>query len=499
MLFNSIEFIFAFLPATAVVFFALGRRSQLAALLWLGAASLAFYGWWDPRYIVLLLASVIFNFALGKLIALRPGQVSILAAGLSANLLLLGYFKYANFFGENIGLAAGVDFALTQIILPLGISFFTFTQIAYLVDAYKREVREYSFLKYLLFATYFPHLIAGPILHHREMMPQFDRAETFLPDWEKIAQGCTFFSVGLVKKVLLADVVAPYATSVFDAARTDPISFFEAWQGALAYTFQLYFDFSGYCDMALGAALIFGIRLPINFSSPYKARSIIDFWRCWHITLSRFLRDYLYIPLGGNRHGPWRRHVNLMIVMLLGGLWHGAGWTFVGWGALHGVYLLINHAWRAGRLSRSSESAAGAAASWTLTFLSVVVAWVFFRAENMSTALGMIQGMAGLSGFQLDMNHRLYLGSLASVAEWLGVTFRDGTLLRLAALPWLAGMLAICLMMPSSQEWILGGKPLLGLAGCWRPSPQWGIGMALLATAAISRLGAASEFLYFNF
>ncbi len=332
MLFNSLVFIFCYLPLTLGGFFILGRRSPLAAAAWLALASLFFYGWWNPVYVGLLAASMVFNYALG--VRIVRGARGLLTFAIVSNLALLAYYKYANFFVDNLNAAAGTGISLGTIILPLGISFFTFTQIAFLVDAYQGKAREYSFVHYCLFVTYFPHLIAGPILHHAEMMPQFAQRQTYRPDYDKLAAGVTLFVLGLTKKVLIADEVGGYVAPFFDAARSGAaLTFLEAWCGALAYTFQLYFDFSGYSDMAVGLSLMFGVRLPINFHSPYKAVNIIEFWRRWHMTLSRFLRDYLYVPLGGSRKGPARRYINLLLTMLLGGLWHGAGWTFVLWGA----------------------------------------------------------------------------------------------------------------------------------------------------------------------
>ncbi len=341
MLFNSYVFIFAFLPVALLVFYRLGKVSRRLAALWLVAASLFFYGWWNQRFVGLLMASVAFNYAVGYLMGyrLQRGKTAglLLAGSISANLALLGYFKYANFFLANFNALFGTTMPIGEFFLPLGISFFTFTQIAYLVDTWRGKVREYDFIHYLLFVTYFPHLIAGPVLHHAQMMPQFARATTYRVHWENIALGVSIFVVGLAKKVLLADSLAVFSSPVFDIARQggQPM-FFEAWIGALSYTLQLYFDFSAYSDMAIGLSLMFNVRLPQNFNSPYKSASIIEFWRRWHMTLSAFLRDYLYIALGGNRKGTVRRYANLMATMLLGGLWHGAGWTFVMWGGLHG-------------------------------------------------------------------------------------------------------------------------------------------------------------------
>ena len=409
MLFNSYVFIFAFLPLTLAGFFILGRYKPLLAAAWLTAASLVFYGWWNPVYVWLLAPSVCFNYACGMTIV-RAGlrgdrrmQKRMLIFAVTANIAVLGYYKYANFFLASINHVSGAGLTFGEIVLPLGISFFTFTQIAFLADAYYGKAREYNFVHYGLFVTYFPHLIAGPVLHHSEMMPQFGQPATYRFSFENAAVGITIFVIGLFKKVMLADNVGAYAKPVFDAAAAGvELTLLEAWCGALAYTFQLYFDFSGYSDMAIGLSRLFGVVLPLNFHSPYKAVNIIDFWRRWHMTLSRFLRDYLYIPLGGNRKGAARRYLNLMITMALGGLWHGAGWTFVAWGTLHGVYLAVNHGWRTlrGRLGQDLKRSTwwGRACACLLTFIAVVIGWVFFRAADFTAAVAMLKAMAGLNG-----------------------------------------------------------------------------------------------------
>ena len=410
MLFNSFLFIFAFLPTTLLVFLATARLSHVLAAGWLTVASLFFYAWWDPAYVVLLLASIPFNYALGLGIARaaeqgrRPRARQLLVVALVVNLLVLGYFKYADFLVGSVNTVAGTAWTIDRVVLPLGISFFTFTQISFLVDSFRGQVSHYHFVHYVLFVTYFPHLIAGPILHHKEMIPQFRRLSTDRPDADDAVVGLTIFVIGLFKKVLIADTVGLYSTPAFTAAANgEPLSVAAAWSGVLAYTFQLYFDFSGYSDMAIGLSRLFGIHLPLNFNSPYQATSIIEFWRRWHMTLSRFLRDYLYVPLGGSRCHPARRYANLLVTMLLGGLWHGAGWTFVVWGGLHGLYLIVNHGWRAVRRAwvggppRSTWW--GRHVSRLVTFLAVVVAWVFFRAASFDAALGMLKGMSGANGF----------------------------------------------------------------------------------------------------
>jgi D-alanyl-lipoteichoic acid acyltransferase DltB (MBOAT superfamily) len=500
MLFNSPEFLFGFLPVTLAAFFAIARAGAAPAAGWLVAASLFFYGWWDARYLALLAASIALNFAVGgwlarsRAVAGHARRRAVLALGIGANLALLGYYKYAGFFAATLNQLAGAGLPVPEIVLPLGISFFTFTQIAYLVDAARGEAADYNPVHYALFVTYYPHLIAGPILHHREMMPQFADAAVYRPDREALALGLTIFLLGLAKKVVLADGFSPYAREAFAAADAGAaLTFFAAWGGALAYTLQLYFDFSGYSDMAVGLAKMMRIDLPVNFRSPYKAASIIDFWRRWHITLSRFLRDYLYLPLGGNRRGPARRYANLMITMLLGGLWHGAGWTFVLWGALHGAYLMVNHAWRgvAARLPPlpAPARAAGRAAGWALTFLAVVVAWVFFRAETLDGALGMLGAMAGANGAVLPAQLIALAPWLAFVADGAGnVPFlAGGTVLGLVEMSALLGLgLGIALLAPNVYE--MSGRQRLAA-----------VAVSFAFTLQQVLFGSASEFLYFRF
>ena len=517
MLFNSHAFIFLFLPLTALVFFALGRFSVKLAAGWLAAASLFFYGWWTPAYVVLLLASILFNFTAGGAIARAhaAGEVlrsrRLLQGAIVANLVLLAYYKYANFFIGNLNAVAGTEWNFAQVILPLGISFFTFTQIAFLVDAYQGKVREYNLVHYGLFVTYFPHLIAGPILHHGEMMPQFARREIYHPQYDLIAAGITLFVLGLAKKVLIADGVAPYVAPVFDAPGAGiTLTMLEAWCGALAYTFQLYFDFSGYSDMAVGLSLLFGVRLPVNFHSPYKAVNVIDFWRRWHMTLSRFLRDYLYVPLGGNRKSRTRRYTNLLLTMLLGGLWHGAGWTFVLWGALHGIYLVINHGWREfrRRLGHNLHQSTpwGRRAGCLLTFVAVVVGWVLFRAPDVDTALSILSAMAGFNGLVLPEAWAAKFAGLGAALSVLGVEFgATPALVRTGVLNWIWVLLLVVWLAPNTQQIMAAAKPALGVPAeaaskiLWRVSPATAALTVVLALAVIVNLGRHSEFLYFQF
>jgi alginate O-acetyltransferase complex protein AlgI len=478
MLFNSYPFIFLFLPLALAGYFWLGRSSNLAPVWWLALASLVFYSAGNWQFVPLLVASVAFNYAVGWLLitrSLRPGtRFAVLTTGVAGDLLVLGTFKYAGFFAANLNALFSIGFAV-NILLPVGISFYTFTQIAFLVDAYRGNVARYGLPHYALFVTYFPHLIAGPILHHKDMIPQFERAETKRPDPHLILCGLIIFAIGLFKKTCLADGIQPLVAPAFGA---NTPSFDQAWIGALAYTFQLYFDFSGYSDMAIGISLMFGIFLPLNFNSPYKATSIIDFWRRWHMTLSQFLRDYLYIPLGGNRRGPSLRYVNLMITMLLGGLWHGAAWTFVVWGALHGAYLCVNHAWsNYGPAVAPRFAGAANAAAFILTFLSVVVAWVFFRADSLSSAIFVVSTMADPTNIVFGR------GEIAN-AMFIAVY---------AAIAWATPNMQTIMGYDHKNRVV--GEDL----GAWLERP--GFLYAAAATLAFGVLGISqhSEFIYFRF
>ena len=353
-------------------------------------ASLFFYSWLNVAYLPIILSSLLFNYIIGNSLNENFNKVhihkkSLLAFGIIANIALLGYFKYTDFLIENFNALFDTSIPLLHLALPLAISFFTFQQIAYLVDSYRGETAEYDFLNYALFVTFFPQLIAGPIVHHAEMMPQFASRWNLVKNYRNIALGLFIFSIGLFKKVVIADSFAIWATAGFDTAET--LNFLEAWATSLSYTFQLYFDFSGYTDMAIGAALLFNIKLPINFNSPYKALDIQDFWRRWHITLSRFLREYIYIPLGGNKKGNFRTYTNLMATFILGGIWHGAGWTFVFWGFLHGLALVIHRFWKSLGLRLPTFLA------WFITFNFINIAWVFFRAKEWQDALKVLEGM----------------------------------------------------------------------------------------------------------
>ena len=506
MLFNSPIFLFAYLPVTLLGFFLAARLSAHLALTWLTAASVVFYGWWNIAWVPLMLASIGFNFVAARSLATRVAGVRTRPfKGVSAKALLIGaiaidlaallYFKYAGFIVGTVAELVGSPLRWPAGELPLGISFFTFTQIAFLVDVYQRKAADFSPVRYGLFVTYFPHLIAGPILHHREMMPQFERADIFRFSAARLSDGMVMFILGLFKKAVLADALGGYASPAFAAAGTQALSLFESWGAALSYALQIYFDFSGYSDMAIGLALMIGIQLPMNFHSPYKARNIADFWRRWHMTLSRFLRDYLYIPLGGNRDGLAHQQLNLMITMLLGGLWHGAGWTFVIWGGLHGLYLMVFHAWRRLRNAWGLEGGSARLAmlcvpfAWLATFLLVVVAWVFFRAADLPAALSVLRGMAGHNGAQLPDQIIALVPALGHVANGVGKVryLADGTVMGFVEMVSMIGLgLAIAALAPTLPE--------------LRPRLRYLL-VVPCAALALQRVvyGSSSAFLYFKF
>ncbi len=502
MVFSSLEFIYLFLPPVFIGYLLLRHWGwENGIIWWLTIASLVFYAWWTPVYLPLLLGSVVINYGFHRVLR-QVRDKFILIAGIIFNLALIAVFKYADFFIGNANLLADADIPMLNLVLPLAISFFTFQQISFLIDTYKGDIIQCDFGRYMLFVVFFPQLIAGPIVMQKETIPQFK-----LPVFRNklalnLAVGGTLFAIGLFKKIVLADGIAPYANQVFSLAETtNGVPLEAAWIGALAYTFQLYFDFSGYCDMALGLARLFGIRLPVNFNSPYKATSISDFWRRWHITLSHFLRDYLYIPLGGNRSGPIRRYSNLMITMLLGGLWHGASWTFVFWRGLHGAYLAINHGWSAlsekGYVPNILPRPVGNLLSRGITLLAVVVAWVFFRAESFTGASNIIHGMTGLATVY---EPKLWEGALRGTMQVWAM---------------MVALAAIVFLLPNAIEFTEKYNPVLGLKKLvaqrrsegflpvrWQPTTGWALGVSVLFGLALIqtyRLAEMTEFIYFNF
>jgi D-alanyl-lipoteichoic acid acyltransferase DltB (MBOAT superfamily) len=491
MLFNSYEFIFTFLPITFFVYFYLNsKRLTIVSKGFLVFSSLFFYSWWNIVYLPLILISMLFNYVIGNSLNNSEDKIksfpkkSILIFGIIANLSLLGYFKYADFFIENLNFGFDGNIPLLHLALPLAISFFTFQQIAYLVDSYRKETKEYDFLNYALFVTFFPQLIAGPIVHHKEMMPQFASKWNLVKNYKNIALGLFIFSIGLFKKVVIADTFAVWATHGFDISTT--LNFFEAWATSLSYTFQLYFDFSGYTDMAIGAALLFNIKLPINFNSPYKALDIQDFWRRWHITLSRFLRDYIYIPLGGNRKGSFRTYSNLLATFVLGGLWHGAGWTFIFWGLLHGIALAVHRLWKSLNFTMNKYLA------WFITFNFVNIAWVFFRAKEWEDAVKVLEGMFGFNGVVVTKQFANMFNYINPLNDFF--ILKGGALqafITIYVLEFIAvGFIVISLK--NSNEIIKNG-----MIFSFKYFLCFGVllGIALL----YMNLSSGSEFLYFNF
>jgi D-alanyl-lipoteichoic acid acyltransferase DltB (MBOAT superfamily) len=516
MLFTSPEF-FIFLAVTVAGFLVLYRfRNTGMVLYWLLATSLFFYGWWEVRYLILISVSICLNYAFALALT-RRRSLPILIIGLVFNLGLIGYFKYANFFMDVAVSANFISHDIGAIALPLAISFFTFQQIAYIVDVYRGRDSEASFVKYALFVVFFPQLIAGPIVHYKETIPQLNKTQMFDEISRNIAVGVTYFSFGLFKKIVIADGAALYSTPVFDAVHSGAsITFIEAWGASIAYTFQIYFDFSGYSDMAIGLARLFGVKLPINFDSPYKATSIIDFWRRWHITLSRFLRDYLYIPLGGGRNGQIRRYLNILTVMLLGGLWHGAGWTFILWGAIHAALILINHAYndirhrlfpvrtaqKADHILRFTKVAA--------MFVVIVIVWVPFRSESIEGSFVMLRTMAGLDGIVLPPTYAGYLQSplsiLGIIPKVSTLTFYDGV----QQIGYMAFLLIVVWGLPNTHQFMCRFEPALDAPApgqlterflFWRPNILWAVVLTILNFVSFFMIfvGRQNEFLYFQF
>jgi len=488
LLFNSYEFIFAFLPITFLIYFYLNhKRLTEASKGFLVFSSLFFYSWWNISYLPIILTSMLFNYVIGNSLNRETGKghhgvtkKQLLTFGIISNIALLGYFKYTDFFIENFNFAFNANAELLNLALPLAISFFTFQQISYLIDSYRQETREYDFLNYALFVTFFPQLIAGPIVHHKEMMPQFAKTRNKVKNYKNIAMGLFIFSIGLFKKVIIADAFAVWATQGFDVATT--LNLFEAWATSLSYTFQLYFDFSGYTDMAIGAALLFNIKLPINFNSPYKATDIQDFWRRWHITLSRFLKDYIYIPLGGNRKGEFRTYSNLMATFILGGIWHGAGWTFIFWGFLHGLALVIHRTWSKLGFKLWTWLA------WFITFNFINIAWVFFRAKEWNDAVKVLSSMFSRDNIVLPDSLSSKLAFLSSYGIEFG-SFVENIKGDYFTPIWLIAGFILILAFKNSIEYIKIFKSNIVTV----------LFTLLLYIYSFWNFNNISEFLYFNF
>jgi len=489
MPFNSYPY-FVFLAAAVIGFRLLERHAQTGRRVFLLLASYAFYAWWRADFLILLAGSTLVNYALGREIEARQRRGHerrwLLITGLVFNLGLIATFKYDTLFVSTANDVLGIGLPVPHFFLPLAISFFTFEQISYLADADAGKTHGYTLLDYALFVAYFPHLIAGPIVRHNDLIPQFRQIRAKNDD---LATGITLFTIGLAKKSLIADNLAPFADAIFNAAgRGTHLGATDAWLGTLFFAFQIYFDFSAYSDMALGSSAMLGIRLPVNFHSPYKAASIIEFWRRWHISLSAFLRDYLYIPLGGNRGGRGRRYVNLFITMLLGGLWHGANWTFMLWGGLHGFYLSVNHAFRHATRGMTPPPALRIplrAASVALTFAATCLAWIVFRAPDLASAGNVLGGFVGLGHSSV-----VSFSPLAAVA-----------LLLLFGMVW---------FMPNSMEIMWRHDPALpspyadqpvtpAARLSWRPTRLQAAAYGLLCIVAVLALSNLKPFIYFQF
>lgn len=478
MLFNSITFIWLFLPISFFIYFTLNKfRFLFLSKIWILFASLFFYAWWNVSFLWIIVVSIVVNFFIGKRLSLEKlkSKKVLLILGIIFNVALLGYFKYTNYVVDSLNDIFNLNIDIAHIALPLAISFFTFQQIAYLVDAYKGYTKEYDFLTYVVFVTFFPQLIAGPIVHHKDIIPQFKKARNLFINYRNIFLGIFIFTIGLFKKVVVADTLAYYVTQGFDVAKT--LTFIEAWVVSLCYTFQLYFDFSGYCDMAMGAALLFNIKLPVNFNSPYKATNIQDFWRRWHITLSSFLRDYLYIPLGGSRLGKIRTYFNLFIVFVIGGIWHGAGHMFVLWGIMHGLALVIHRIWLDFNIRLHWLI------SWFITFIFINCAWVVFRAKDWDSAKKVFNGM-------IDIPSLLEIESTKAKVLLAALDGKQKTF------NFLIGSIIICFLFKNSIELI--GKVRLSSN---KVALIYGsvLAVAFIFTVLEILASTYSEFIYFNF
>jgi D-alanyl-lipoteichoic acid acyltransferase DltB (MBOAT superfamily) len=519
MLFNSYEFIFVFLPVTVAVFFLLGSASRTWALRWMILASLLFYAWWRPVNILILAPAIAVNFIVARQIQRLRGRAqhgpakALLVLGILANIGFLGYFKYANFAVGVFNDVLGTDFVLAAIILPLGISFITFQKIAFLIDVHAGHIESFTLQDYCLFVLFFPQLIAGPIVHYRELMPQF-RGATCRFDGDAVAIGVTLFVSGLFKKAVLADGIAPLVAPIYErAAAGDAIALVPAWMAAVGFTLQIYFDFSGYTDMALGVARLFGVRLPPNFNSPLQAASIIDFWSRWHMTLTRFLTAYVYNPLvlslTRRRLASGRAVLNgrstraaafvvltmcpTLLTMLVSGVWHGAGYLFILWGLLHGVFLTVNHAWRLHRrrvAARPVDERLTLPIYWALTLLCVAVSMVLFRSQTLAAATTLLQGLIGMNGVGLASGSGFAITRMAGWILLLGVIALGCP----NTLQWLARYEPALGWKPERVEISIGGRRL-----GWNASPAWAAAVAVVAALAIVRTGGPSEFLYWQF
>ena len=495
MLFNSYQFICLFLPVCMIGFYLIYSPKNQNWVHWINLCSMCFYAYWSIYYLLVLSISVCFNYLIARKIAEK--NRALLVVGVAVNLAVLGYFKYFNFFIDVVNSSLGMSLFWPKVILPLGISFFTFQKIAFLVDSYQQKVAGVTLPRYLFFVSFFPQLIAGPIVHHSEIFLQFDKQKEHA---QNFSIGFSIFCIGLFKKIVIADSIAAFANPVFSFAETGgQPTFVESWYGALAYALQIYFDFSAYSDMAVGLAKIFGVSLPQNFASPYKSLSIIEFWRRWHITLSRFLKDYLYIPLGGNRKGPARQRLNLMVTMLLGGFWHGASFNFIIWGGIHGLLLLINHTFSDLR-KKGPTLKLHAVGSWFITMFCVVLAWVPFRSVTFTGAIAMWRSMFMLNGIKLSSN--LSFLNLPEGLKIYDIKVHYDLIVLLLVL--------ICVCLPNTCEIFRDYNATISTEHYpettkesrfikWRPTIPWAAICILMFCIAFLKLNDPSEFLYFQF
>ncbi len=542
MLFNSFEFLFLFLPVALFGFYLLGSRSRTSAIRWLIFASLVFYAWWRPVNVLIIAPSIVVNFVLARIllrintrVGSRRTSAAVLLVGISFNIVFLGVFKYTDFILGTINDVFGTNFVLLHIILPLGISFITFQKIAFLIDVQAGRVKSFTFQEYCTFVLFFPQLVAGPIVHYREMMPQFHAALCRF-DKDHCAIGLTLLVFGLFKKVVLADHVALFVTPIYnEAAAGARVSFISAWMAAIGFTLEIYFDFSGYTDMALGLARFCGIKLPPNFSSPLRATNIIDYWLRWNMTLTRFLTGYIYNPMVlwltrrrltkgksafGGRDTTIGAFVSLLmfptvITMFISGLWHGAGYGFIVWGLLHGIYLTVNHGWRvfAARLwsNRQRYDRIMNPAGWIITFVSVTTAMVFFRAPTITSAIDVVKGIIGLNGITLPQALFNHLWRFTSALHGIGVMPDAGSSQDfLKTTMWISVLMFIALGCPNTLQILARYEPALGVKAQptklalgkileWEASLPWAIAMSAIAVIAVVSIGGPSEFLYWQF
>lgn len=516
MIFSSWHFICIFLPIAILGFDSIPARYPVWRKVWLIIASLCFYAYWKVEYLPLITFSIVINYITSDLIyrhhATKKSHL-ILVLGIITNLSLLGYFKYADFFISTLNQIVNSEISFLNLILPLAISFFTFTQIAYLVDVYRDKERHYNLIDYCLFVVFFPHLIAGPIVRHWEIIPQYSPLINKL-SIDDFTTGVSIFLIGLYKKILLADPMAGIADPVFGAALQGVnLTFLDSWVGAIAYTLQIYFDFSGYSDMAIGLARMFSIRFPCNFNSPYKAESIAEFWKRWHITLTRFLREYLYFPLGGNRLGPFRQGLNVMIVFLSSGLWHGAGWTFIAWGSVHGLLIIAHNALGKIRTTFNfmNSSLIYKAICVSITFLSVLYGWVLFRSSNFNQAYSIFKSMTLVNGFTIPVDIAEANLGLGRLFQMLGASVVP-SVQRIPGLSYnwtlhgILCLLVIAWFFPNTQELLADKKPTLeNVLNHSRKQIKFSfgyglvMGMPLLLIIRNFIAAQSSPFLYFNF